>query len=595
VMSEKIVPKRKLSERFIVNMSLTLLFIISITYFYWIGNSIFSYQENRSLFICSSDYFQKFTIKPGGLLEYSGNLLTQGYYDSIYGSLIISIFLILLSTVFLKINKRLSAERSFSLLFILVPSCLSLLLQKHYYHFMHFNLGFLLVALYFLFSITPGKRRIRLMILALFPVFFYLVGSFVLIYVGMYIMYSVIYEKGIFRYFLPVFLIVIFIITFIFFKEILFLQPGDLLMNYPMPVINLSMLPGSSYLLSPYFILFPCLIKTSGLFKSDMNTKVTFQIATILSVFPITVFLLSYHNDPDLSNLIHLEESVYKQDWDAIIKQHESSPSRNVTGQYYYNLALSEKGQLCNRLFFGRQDFGPGALSLPHDNEYINKSFYFYYTIGMVSETHHLAYESMVINGLRPENIKMLIKTELITRNFKIAAKYINNLKKTFHYRNWARKYENMLYDTALINSDPELSEKNKLLPKRDFFVRPDDAQNIELILIANPDNKRAFEYKMARLLLEKDLKEVVSEVIKMKEIGYAYIPRHIEEAVVEFVNLNKESPDLGGLTVSHETELRFVEYSRAYDFYKNGNKLWSEKEMKKAWENTFWYYFQFN
>lgn len=150
-----------------------------------------------------------------------------------------------------------------------------------------------------------------------------------------------------------------------------------------------------------------------------------------------------------------------------------------------------------------------------------------------------------------------------------------------------------MLYNPALINSDPELEEKIRLLPKEDFFVRPNDVQNIELILMANPDNKRAFEYKMARLLLEKDLKAVVNEVKKMKEMGYTSIPRHIEEAVVAFINFNKEFPDLGGLVVSPETELRFIQYETAYNL-NSGNKRWLEKEMKKAGGNTFWYYLQF-
>lgn len=593
-MSVRFLPGIKLSERFPIYLSLTLLFSISIFYYYRIGNYIFSYQENRSLFFFSGDYFQKFIIKPGGFLEYSGNFLTQGHYNPIYGSLILSVLLILQCVVFYKINRILSSGRSYSLLLILIPSSLFLLMQKQPDLFIFFNIGFLLTSLYFLFSIGPRKWQYRIMILTLFPIFFYLAGSFILIFVGMYLIYCITYEKGFFRILLPVLLIVSFILVFIIFKEFLFLQPIDLLLNYPMAVIDHSRLPQGSYLLSVYFILFPFLIKTSILDKA-VTSVMTFKTITILTVFPITVFLLLSYRNLDVSNLIHIEESVNKQDWDEIIKLHECSPSGSLTEQYFYNIALSEKGELCNRLFTGRQDSGAKSLSLPHNNQYINKSFYFYYTIGIISEAHHLAYESMVVNGYNPENIKMLIKTELIVKNYRIASKYINILKKTFHYRIWAEKYEKMLYDTTLINSDPELSRKKSLIPDRDFFVRKDDIQNIELLLIADPYNKRAFEYKMAHLLIEKDIKSVVSEVNKMKEIGYDLIPRHIEEAVTEFINLTKESPDLGGLIVSHETKLRYKEYLKDYDLYKNGNKLWSEKDMKNAWGNTFWYYFQFN
>jgi len=594
MMLNKILLKGKITERFVVYFSLAIFFLISFTYFYWIDNSIFFYQEYKSLFIFSSEYLQRFAIKPGGLLEYAGNFLTQGYYNSSYGSLIVSSMLILLYIVLIKINKQLSADGSFSLLIILLPSCLLLLSQKQFDHFMHYNLGFLLVTLYFLFSVFSKVKRLRLIILVLFPVFFYVVGSFAWIYLGMYIMYIIIYTKRKLRYFLTVFLSVIVLLTFIVFKEVLFLQPIDHLLLYPLPIPHISLFPAFFYILCGYLILFPLSVKASGLIKVHKILAEIIPIVTIMTFFSITVFLLLKQDDPGSANLIHLEKSVCEQNWDAIIRQHESSPSTDAIEQCYYNLALSNKGQLCDRLFFGRQDFGAESLSLLCDNEHINRSIYFYYTIGLISEVHHLAYESMVRYGYRPENIKLLIKTELINGNYKIAERYFNILKKTFHYRSWAKNNEKMLYNPALINSDPELGEKIRLLPKKDFFVRSNDVQNIELILMANPDNKRAFEYKIARLLLEKDLGAVVNEVKKMKRMGYNYIPRHIEEAVVEFINLNKEIPDLGGLTISPETELRFIQYLTTYNLNNGENKSGIEKEMTKAGRNTFWYYLQF-
>jgi hypothetical protein len=411
---------------------------------------------------------------------------------------------------------------------------------------------------------------------------------------GLYIMYSLIYDKGILRYQLPAFLIAIFVLTFMVFKEVLFLQPADRLLKYPLLLVDLTKIPVFLYLLCAYIILFPILVKGLGSFKVNRKYSVFIPLIIILTVFPGTVYFLKKHYDHDRAYLMQLEKSVFNKNWDAIIKQYESSPTVNKIGQYYYNLALSEEGKLCDRLFFGCQDFGAKSLILPRDLKHINRSVYFYYTIGLISEAHHLAYESMVVYGYRPENIKLLIKTELINGNHKIAERYINILKKTLHYRSWARKYEKMLYDPAMINSDPELGEKIRLLPKRDFFVRPNDVQNIELLLMGNPDNKKAFEYKIARLLLEKDFKAVVYQVKKMKDMSYNYIPRHIEEAILVFINLNLELPYLGELSINPETELHFKQYKATFDLNNNGNKLWLDKEMKKAWGNTYWYYLHF-
>lgn len=172
-------------------ISLLLLFIISIAYFYWIGNNIFFYQEKKSLFIFSYDYLQKFIIKPGGLLEYAGNFFTQFYYNPLYGSLVLSSIFLLLAFVFIQINKLLSNERSYSIFLILFPSCLLILLQKRNDHLMHFNIGYLLVAFWFLFSILLEVRRLGFIVFVLFPVFYYLAGSFALIYLGIYVIYGV--------------------------------------------------------------------------------------------------------------------------------------------------------------------------------------------------------------------------------------------------------------------------------------------------------------------------------------------------------------------------------------------------------------------
>jgi hypothetical protein len=199
----------------------------------------------------------------------------------------------------------------------------------------------------------------------------------------------------------------------------------------------------------------------------------------------------------------------------------------------------------------------------------------------------------MVQYGFRPENIKMLIKTELINGNYRIAERYINILKKTLYYKNWAKSYEKMLYDPESINSDPELGEKIRMLPKQDFFILTDDAKNIELLLKTNPENKRAFEYKLARLMLEKDLLKVISEVKEMKKIGYVKFPRHIEEAIVAFSELARKKPDTGGLSVSIDTERRFAEYKRVFNSCR-GKKTLIDKTMKKAEKNTYWYYLQY-
>src|SRR3989339_739670 len=88
ILLDKILQAMKMAEKLPVRISLILILTTSIAYFYFYGEGLFFFQENKSLFIFSNEYIQKYLMKPGGLLEYSGNFLTQYYYSDLYGSLI---------------------------------------------------------------------------------------------------------------------------------------------------------------------------------------------------------------------------------------------------------------------------------------------------------------------------------------------------------------------------------------------------------------------------------------------------------------------------------------------------------------------------
>ncbi len=593
IMPDKILPEGKLADRLAYPLSFGLLFIISVVYFYWFGNNVFIHQENSVLFIYSAEYLQKFTAQPGGLLVYAGYFLTQGYFNALYGSLVISTLLFLINLVFLKIYRHMSVDSNFSLLLILIPSCSLLLLHTRYDIYIHNSLGYLLTGLWLLVSIRLLKSYSRYLILILYPMFYYVVGSFALIYLGMYVVFCSVHSKGTVRYYLPAFLIGTAVLSFFIFKEVLFLQPAKKLLGYPLTFLDTSRLGTLLSLLSGFMVIFPLITFTTSQFKVKKALSGVVPWITILSVFPAMFYLLTRNYDPAVTKLMKIERSVNKQDWNEVIRQYERSQLKNAYAQYYYNVALSEKGQLCNRMFQGQQDFGPLALTLPSDIEQADKAMYYYYAVGLSNEARHLAYEWMVTHGYCPGNIKMLIKTELINGNYQIAERYIHVLKKTLHYKKWARKYEKLAHNPALIASDPELGEKIRMIPAKDFFIGTNDSQNIGLLLLGSPNNRRAFEYKIARMLLEKDFMAVVNEVKKMKEIGYTSIPRHIEEAILAYIYFTKEVPDLGGLYVTPETEQRFIRYIDVYRA-NNGDKSRIEKKMGKSDKNTFWYYLQF-
>ena len=569
-----------------------LLFALSFSYLQWFGSGVFFHQENKSLFIYSFDYLEKYLSRPGGLLVYAGNFIMQGYFSSLSGSIINSTLFVLLSLLLRTVLNRFQTTDPARLFLMILPPLVLLVCQSNYNYYIFHTMGFLSVVLWVLASLSAKSKALRITMLWLFPLFYYITGTFALIFPGMYFIYYGLFGNGKERYAYPLSQLAVVILTLVLFYKVLFLQPLKTIIGYPLIINDYSIYTLPLLIAASPFVIYPIFIRFSDILSSKRIESYLVPVI-ILSFFPATVLFLSWQNNPVLERTMKTERMFIDRQTDRVISHVEKYPSPNIIELFYYNLALSERDQLCARMFFSRQSSGPMSLSLEGNREHASRTMHYYYTIGLINEARHLAFEQFVQNGYTPGNIKMLIRTELINCNFKVAERYLNVLKKTLRYRSWAAKYEKFLFNPELLKADPELGEKIKLMPQQDFFIVTGEARNIDQLIKSNPSNRKAFEYKMARLLLEKDLIAVEQEKKNMKSIGYTSLPRHIDEAVVAFRTFSESVPDLGDLSSDPETVKRFVGYAQVVNDMK-GNRSLIEAEMKKTEKNTFWYYLQF-
>jgi hypothetical protein len=459
---------------------------------------------------------------------------------------------------------------------------------------MEYNLGFLMLLIFYLFLVSSPEKYRHILVLIMFPVFYYLVGAYAMIFGILYIIHNFFLEKGVQRFINSSLLLIIAALTYLISWKFIFLQPALQLILSPLPLLKDSTYRMTFIILAGYLAFYPLISKYAIRLKDRIfNTKIN-SLLSVGIVFVASVLLLFRIYNPQTARVVELERLVFKGKWAEAIRVQEKKPARNLISQYFYNIALSETGQLCDRLFLGSQDFGTGSLVLPWGDEHLDRGGYFYYSIGLTNEAHRWAYEEMVVYGYRPQNIIMLAKTSLISGDYGEARKYINILKKTVYYRDQASKFEKMADNPELIKSDPELREKLELLPKSNFFIKFSEPQtNLPLVLDSGPDNRKAFEYYIAGLLLTKNVESVVENIKKLKPMGYTKIPRHIEEAAMVYYNSTKIVPDLGGLTMSSETQARFTLYFKAYVAARK-NPETGKAKMEQGFGDSFWYYFHF-
>lgn len=570
-------------------------FILAFVYFFFFGKYVLAFQETQFLFVFSGDYFYQHLLKPGALLEYAARFLMQFYAGRFSGSIILSAVLTLPAVLILSINKRLIPGISFAtLILMLIPSSLLLVLQANYFHMMEHNLGFLVILFYYLVLISSSGKYHRAIVLILFPLVYYLAGAYIMIFTGIFIIHQLVFEKGRAGYIYSFLILLIAVITFFISWKVIFYQPVQQFILFPLPLLESPSYRVTIIILGGYIVFYPLICrKVVHLNHGSLNRRI-YSLISVLMIFVLTGLLLYRTYNPQTARVVELQRLIFSEKYDEAVKFQEKYPSRNLIGQYFYNYALSETDQLCDRLFSSDQDFLAGALILPWGDEHLNRGAYFYYAIGLINEAHRWAYEEMVVYGYRPQNIRLLAKTSLINGDYTMAGKYINILKRTVYYRKWALEFEKMEDNPDQISLHPELGAKLKILPKSNFFIQFNEPQNnLAFILEGQPDNRKAIEYYLAGLLLTKKVEIAVNNIRNMKASGYTRIPRYMEEAVMIYYNSTGVFPDLGGLTLSQDTQTRFSRYFTAYQSARQNPATLKEK-MQKGFGDTFWYYFHF-
>ena len=571
-------------------------FLLSVFYFFQFTNYIFFYQEKSSLFLVSFQYLLEHLNQPGGFLNYLGELQTTFYFYPLAGAVLVSLEISLIILLISKIGKILSDRVSFVIPF-LIGSAL-LYLQFHYRYNSLNNLGVLIQLFSFYIIVKYFKGDFLWIPVVLFPLQYFLFGSFSLIFLLSFSLFLVLNEKQ--KAVSKIAVLYITSVLFFFFgKEYLFFQTTETLLMFPYSVQGIG-------LQSPLFLV--TLISVSILplfFLININrlNSISFKRVALIEFTPLViiivlVFLAVPKIDKKNSHYFHVEKLFYEQQFDEIIAFNSQFPSNNILTNFLNNIALSETGKLNDKLFEFQQNPDGKTLFLKWEivREVLKRGGYFYYSIGMINEAQRWAYEYIVMSGNTPEALKMIIKTELINGNYKMASKYISILRHSIFYSKEARAFEKLLFNDNAVETYFELGRKKQLKTKRDFFVMSGDPPaNLDLILAGDSTNHFALEYKIAWLLMQKNFQGVVNELPNLEKYGYNRIPKNIEEAIVAYKLLNVgKLPELKKLTISLQTEQRFNQFYLIFQ-QNSANKQQAQRALSRNFSDTYWYYVFFN
>ncbi|MCE5345184.1 MAG: DUF6057 family protein [Bacteroidales bacterium] len=584
-------PKKKETSKHLLLLSM---FIIFFLYFGIFNRYHVQHLEQDQLFLYNLDYVKDFFSLPGGILNYIGSFLTQFFIFSWAGAFIITLNAFVVF-VFSDYIYRKHDLKNTTIAF--VPVWLLAILQSNELFTFSQSIGFLLLISFFSLYITINKSVLRyIFYFAGWPILYLLIGGYSVPAVLLCSLHELLFRKQKNRSII----FILFIITGALIPYVsahfIYFIPDNKIFTYPVPFELHSYSLYALILLLVWYPFLLLLIYFLNKISSTKNRIPAWHLASslvsalIFALMSFTVYNYAFSKKAEI--MLGIDYYVQQAEWEKVLKLSDQYPGNNRLVIYYTNLALYETGRMSNKMFSYPQ-IGVNGLRLKWEQ---NSSLQFggevFYYLSYTNEAYRWAFEAMVAKGINPRSLKRLIVTSITNGDYPVAKKYLNFLNQTLFYRKWAQHYGTYLSDPDLAKNDPEISQNRSLLIHSDFFSN-DNHMNLHNLLINHPENKMAYEYFMASMLLEKNLEEFARNIQRIKDFGYTKIPVHFEEALLFYNSYENKNLVPEGYSFRPETIRRFKEYATIYAKYRN-NPYVAAKELNKRHGKSYWYYLQF-
>lgn len=265
--------------------------------------------------------------------------------------------------------------------------------------------------------------------------------------------------------------------------------------------------------------------------------------------------------------------------WDEVTIAYKDVDKDDAVMQNFMNLALAEKGTLCDYLFWHPNR---GVVAL-HDTDSKSPYTYMllsdvYYSMGLIALAKRYAFEANeALGNFSPQMLMRLVDTNIITGDYALAEKYLDILGHTEHYSGWAVERSRVLYNDAAVSADPVLGAKRAcIFPDNRFAGSRGIADDMLQVVRANPEHVSTMQYLDAYYMLSRDIPGLVALVEEFYGSPALKnpLPVHIQEALVIDGLING-----GGVDPHYGIHPSVLERCRAF---------WAEH---KPQPNTLWQY----
>ena len=332
------------------------------------------------------------------------------------------------------------------------------------------------------------------------------------------------------------------------------------------------------------------LLKIFSRYRHSLKLKWAVESLLLLSIAGSVVF---FSRNENLRTRFKVDYYAYHKMWPELLTSAQHN-AENPFIAHAVNRALYHVGRLGYDMFSWPQH--PDYLFLS-DKKYKWmhwQIFDVFLDIGVVNMAENSLTECLEGLGSRPMVLQRLALINMVKGNLGSAKIYLGVLSKTLFHAEWAKHY------LDLLQTDPGLSTDKYIQHLRSLYLDKDCLTHTLLmektlleLLERNSQNRMAFEYLMARYMLNKHLGKLVRNFERLQDFDYRELPTHYEEAALIYMYGTGKPLNLSGYQSNPQKRRQIEDFSRLINSY-GGDKKAAFNELSKKFRNTYFFYYMY-
>jgi hypothetical protein len=562
---------------------------------------VLTIESQPPVFLMNIAFLRDYLVIPGGMTDWLSALLMQCWISDVWASVILTVCFWLAALLTKRWIRALTGKPSIHTIH-LIP--VGLLLAYHSQYDIHFSMTLALILNVAVLNLflrwaphTQWMRTVASVVAAL--LLYWLTG-------GAFLVFVVLIGAGdlLKKYFVSG-------LAVMAFSGLLPYAAAQTLVLLPIKQAYVHNLPlefplevwYTGYLLLGFFVIALIGSSFSGLLTRLNPMKkfgsVRFLWETVGTLLLVSGgFGLATASTPGIKQyVLKVNRAVREERWPDVLLLTKNCPNETPLVLAQSNLALYQTGKLLDSMFAYPQSKGAQGLlmnqtwSLAWPEDACDVTW----RLGLVNESQHWAHEAVEHYGPTPELLRRLGMIYLVKGYHAAARRYLLNLKDVPFQSETADRLLRLNDSPTELSNDRECAFIQSVMPNEDLISRRSGSSpKLELLMKRNRNNKMAFEYLMAEYLLGGNLSDLVDHLPDFHELGYAELPRHVQEAVILYMAMN---PDLGLDQLKRWVHLstfnRFMEF-RQQLFSHKGDRGGALADLKYTHGDTYWYYYMF-